>query len=73
MEESDLHRQLEALEKRIAEARGELAALDDQRRADLGSLLEALSEQIDRYEQSALKWAGLKAPPPGPSCAAQQL
>jgi chromosome segregation ATPase len=50
MEESDLHRQLEALEKRIAEARGELAALDDQRRADLGSLLEALSEQIDRYE-----------------------
>jgi hypothetical protein len=46
-DEKDLHDRLESLEKRLASARAELASMSDQRRMNLETLLEKISEAVD--------------------------
>ena len=55
MTEKELHDRMEALEKRLAGSRKELARLTEQQRMDIGSALEAVSEALDdeRREQEA--------------------
>ena len=51
--EKELHDRFDALEKRLKDARSELGALDDQRRMDIGDLLEALSGAMDDHEEKS--------------------
>ena len=50
-DETDLHSRIEALEKRLAKARGDLEGLDPERRKGLGKLLESMSEALDAHDR----------------------
>lgn len=48
----ELHGKLEALERKLAAARKDLAKLDAEQRQGLGSWLERISEELEEHDKA---------------------